>query len=593
MRLLLRVGRVLLCVTPLVGTFAASPACYSAGAGSAPPPNRFYFPVGLAVSGGGRILYAVNSDFDLQWNGGTLQSYDLTNIRKDAASLVNWNVGIAGASLPALPFTGQAPKAPCVNGMLTFGTPLGESCAPPVDSSAKGYYRDSIVIGAFATDLQLMSPSWASYDRLFFPVRGTATLTFRDVPHDDSTQGPDFFCSVADHGCLVGSDPNSADNSRHVTMPGEPFGMALSQDRSVVAVTHQTATQTSLLTSLSAGTGSPPTMQFVLDGVPVGGNGIVAVPHDYDAVTACDDPKNPGNAGCLRPAFLQTSRSVAEIDLLRYYSDSGIPLDGGSSVGVSLQRPYLQRERAYALTANSIGSDSRGIVIDSTPRLVCKATGQSDLASCGRRPARVFFANRTPPSLVIGEIGETAPDGSYDADQLVITGQVPVDSGASRVYLAPILDRNGRFEMRVFVVCFDSADVFVFDPDALEAPGSHATPEQVIYTGAGTGPFGMAFDPMPPECVALSAIPKQSDMAAAWGATGPGDSNWASWRTTSCAKFPLPTSMTPERYRFGYIANFTQSFVQMIDLDASLSSAPYTFEQVVFTLGNPTRPKGQ
>src|SRR4051794_22088044 len=57
--------------------------CYSTGDGTPPPKSTFYFPVGLAVSAGGKVLYAVNADFDLQWNGGTLQSYDLNQIRQD------------------------------------------------------------------------------------------------------------------------------------------------------------------------------------------------------------------------------------------------------------------------------------------------------------------------------------------------------------------------------------------------------------------------------------------------------------------------------------------------------------------------------
>ena len=34
------------------------------------------------MSRGGNVLYAVNSDFDLQWNGGTIQSLDLHLIRR-------------------------------------------------------------------------------------------------------------------------------------------------------------------------------------------------------------------------------------------------------------------------------------------------------------------------------------------------------------------------------------------------------------------------------------------------------------------------------------------------------------------------------
>src|SRR5579863_2970730 len=64
------------------------PSCYSTGDGTQPPPESFYFPVGLAVSHGGNVLYVANSDFDLQWNGGTIQSYDLDQIRVDAATVV-------------------------------------------------------------------------------------------------------------------------------------------------------------------------------------------------------------------------------------------------------------------------------------------------------------------------------------------------------------------------------------------------------------------------------------------------------------------------------------------------------------------------
>src|SRR5262249_35185735 len=156
-----------------------------------------------------------------------------------------------------------------------------------------------------------------------FPVRGTATLTYADVGHDDpdptkclaptiAASDPRYlFCDPRDStgrcsgAFQIGSDPNSTGNTRHVTMPGAPFGMALSQDRTAVAVTHQTDTKTSLLMSGIDTSMTYPTMQFVLDGLPQGGNGIVAVPHDYDAVTACDDPNNFGISSlkCVRPAF--------------------------------------------------------------------------------------------------------------------------------------------------------------------------------------------------------------------------------------------------------------------------------------------------
>src|SRR5678816_3359143 len=73
-----------MCIRDRLTTVLALSSCYTAGQGTAPPDKAFYFPVGLAVSKGGNVLYAVNSDFDLQWNGGTLQAYDLDLIRQHA-----------------------------------------------------------------------------------------------------------------------------------------------------------------------------------------------------------------------------------------------------------------------------------------------------------------------------------------------------------------------------------------------------------------------------------------------------------------------------------------------------------------------------
>src|SRR5580658_3719048 len=88
-RLVLQAALVVPCAASLC---LLSPACYPGGAeGTDPPTTTFYFPVGLAVSPGGNVLYVANSDFDLQWNGGTIQSYDLFRLRHDAAELIGAN----------------------------------------------------------------------------------------------------------------------------------------------------------------------------------------------------------------------------------------------------------------------------------------------------------------------------------------------------------------------------------------------------------------------------------------------------------------------------------------------------------------------
>jgi hypothetical protein len=527
--------------------------CYDTGDGSAPPLDQFYFPVGLKVSHGGNVLYAANSDFDLQFNGGTLQSYDLRAIRAAVLDEI--------AHLPP-----GCPDNPPVFAPTGGRQPLGETCAPPHDS--RTFFRDSAVIGAFATDLLLSKPpaelndrdvvadatgkvpfTETSTDRLFMPVRGNATLTWadvvRDIPGDDNPdlaafrlqcgQGADRRCDARHQ---AGEDANEPGNTRNITLPGEPFGAAISEDGKSLVMTHQNEPKTTLFsTGLSRiAPTTDPAIQFVVEQVPVGGVGIAAVPHPRAAFDG-----TPPHA-----AFLETSRAIPEITLIRRYPDEV----GG--VGPSVNRPFLDVEAAFPITVSAGGNDSRGIAIDDTPRLRCKAQGGPEKA-CARKPARAFIVNRAPPMLLVGEVGREELDGTYDPDRLTLEAGPSLYAGASQVFLAPIVNSAGLFELRAFIVCYDASVVIVYDPDARVV-------EQIIRVAPG--PFAMAFDPFDLEKVATHAPVTP----------GPND----------------PAAKRP--YRFGYLASFTQSFVQVIDLDNQAS--PGTYERVVFTLGRPTNPKG-
>ena len=587
-------------VLPLAVSVGVTGACYSAGDGTAPPPNSLYFPVGLDVSVGGNVLYVANSDFDLQFNGGTIQSYDLNAIRQDVLR------AIIDPTDPNLPLVrpghveGDPAGDPCPYDSPVYRTdgsgfrqPLGETCAPPVNSQA--YVKDSVTIGAFATDLQVFhcekvptvatqygveAPCDQDGSRLYVPVRGDASLTWADIPADASATVPQtsgflLDCAQSTNGGHCTTDHSAGNNSeepgntRNLTMPGEPFGMAIGQDGQSIVITSQTDTKVSLLWSgdtFEADTTAPttsipnhPALEYLLDGLPTGGNGIVTVPHDR--ALSCPD----GSCTAPRPAFVLTSRNYAELHLLRYYSDDGSSPGPSANLPTNF-RPYLLNEAKIPITANAIGTDSRGIVIDRTPRLACKARIRATIAptdpafavqmkACAQTPARVFIANRAPASVLVGEIGAVAADGSYDADALSLFGNIPLSAGPSKVYLAPIVDENGNYALRLFIVCFDSATLFIYDPDAQQV-------ENVIRVAPG--PFAMTFDPFRMEDVAARiAVPPDTRI------TGQG----------------------LLRYRFGYIASFTESFVQVLDLDNSRADKS-TFEIPVFTLGSPTLPKG-
>ena len=601
-----------------VGTLAAV-ACYSTGDGTNPPFERLYFPVGLAVSQAGSTLYVVNSDFDLQYNAGTVQSYDLSLMRQDAVKLVLDRVLPSDSNVEA----GKLPDAACPytypdgpvsipdpnNSTGYYGgpgqLPIGQACAPPVRSSY--YCRGEVYIGAFATDIQMS----ITKDRLFIPVRGNASLTWVDVDNDtlggaanpytlNCQQDRKNFCANT-----AGNNSDEQGNTRILTLPGEPFGMAQTDDGTAIALTHQNQTETSLLLSgIPLGHPSPisgatklsdlqsdrrnPSLQFIVGNMPTGGIGLAAIPHDPAAT--------PGVG--VRPAFLQTSSAVPEVDLLRYYTDESyqpsldagadvvftpVPVadDAGALVGSSNLRPFLQKEAAYTVGVNSSGANSRGIAIDPTPRIVCEQTllqGDPTITpsdpryiACAQLPARVFIANRSPATLILGQIGGF-PNGNptYDPDYFSIYGNVPLTAGPSNVYLAPIVDGSGHYALRVFVVCFDSQVIVVWDPDAQRV-------ENVIRTGPG--PFAMAFDPFDLTQVAMHAAV-------------PFDSN----SPEPLQGGALDGQPSLRTYRFAYIASFTDSYLQVLDLDQSfqdkrLQGVP-TFETVVYQVGEPTVPKG-
>jgi hypothetical protein len=101
----------------------------------------------------------------------------------------------------------------------------------------------------------------------------------------------------------------------------------------------------------------------------------------------------------------------------------------------------------------------------------------------------------------------------------------------------------------------------------------------------------MAFDPFSLDDVAQRKLvpgdPRQQDA----------DLKSAGIDISSSANGPASL----KRYRFAYVASFTDSYLQVIDLDDSVvepcpgaptESCNVTFERPVFTLGLPTLPKG-
>ncbi len=489
----------------LLGLGATLAGCYLSDAGLPPPTNVPYFPTSLAVSKGRTTLYVVNSDFDLQYNAGTVEAFDLAKLRPELRGL--------SQSLNAGKSAGEACAAANLdvnsNEILSPGPCTGFPLPYPSNSK-----RNTATIGAFATDSVLVQNPNDEGARLFITVRGDPSITWFDLVDDRKSPGAspcadgDLFCiqcgqdpttQRCDDSHRIGLDPD--DNLRFLTLPVEPQGIDASDDTRALVVAHQTTQTVSLSENLWA-TGANgdtvpqrPVLQYYLGNLGVGPTAVAHIPRPALVVasakaTSSDPDSFPPMT--YDPSFLVTYNQTAELDLFGYHDD-------GTS---SPRRPFLTRTSITPVNVNSSGKDSRGITIDPTDRQLCEAAcaasdppTQADLdclAACVEIPLGLYIANRAPPSLIVGRVRSVVVDSDaflgtqaavIDTPEIIDT--VPLAQGPSRTVLGQVINSQGVLERRIFSVTFDSRFVYSYDPVAQRV-------DSVIYTGRG--PHGIAFD---------------------------------------------------------------------------------------------------
>ncbi len=563
----------------IAATFGlALSSCFSPGDGQAPPLDRLYFPTGLALDssaqnerGEPRFLYVASSDFDLQFRSSSLISYDLDRIRSVVPRSCSTDADCDSGACDDDPTrgNGQVPSYLCLTAgddrpcgafpehsgadkLLYPGRCGSIDPAAPQDRSPS-LFVDMVGIGAFATDIVIRNnptltaaaqvKDATSYPgRLFVPVRGDATLHWIDL--NDGK----FVCGQSDTddgSCNAQHRAGNSvfDNTNQLRLPAEPFGVDATADGQYIAVTNQTTGSVSLFSNDWSPNGGP-RLESILGGLPSAPVALAALPTPVPA----NETASPG--------FLVAYRNAAQVDLLRVRSDLADTPDSAIS---AYPRYVLTRAGSTAISANSLGFDSRGLAIDNSERsqdyAACRqAQGCANLAHADR-PAcdtacaqsapqpSVYIANRAPSSLLVGGL---TPDFSYLAGSSELPAfidSVALTSGPSRVALGNVKvpatasnavgddGKNGgpyRFERRVFVVCFDSRRIFVYDP-------KRRVVEAIVETGRG--PFALAID----------------------GQRG-----------------------------LGYVAHFTDSYLGVISLDQRF---PQTYASVVASIGVPSPPR--
>jgi len=561
-------------------------SCFSPGDGEPPPLQSIYFPTGLALdtppdanpadpnAPKAEHLFVASSDFDLQYRASALASYDLEKVESALPVACNTDADCTGdrvgnrdglvCDTPSAQVPSLNPSYFCVPEMATTPCAHGERSAADQllytgrcnSIPTSDVIADTVEIGAFATDLVFRNrPASANADmqahdyvgRLFSPVRGDATLHWIDVNGGALDCGQS---NTSDGSCdahhRIGDDEDT-ESPNSLREEPEPFGIAVDDQAANIAVTSQTTGSVSLFVNHWDTTLGYPELVSIVGGLPSAPVGVAALP------TPLPTPST------YEPGFLVVYRNAAQVDLLRVHQTTP---DEHSIIDGEYYRRTLTRAGTALITANSVGSDSRSIVIDDGAReaayAACDAAncaGKQDTAdgaalsecramyaSCYQKgpTPNVYVANRTPASLLVGSF---TPDPAYAAGSSELpafTDSLPLTLGPSRVILGKVRvpsnapnatpDPSGSYvlEQRVFIVCFDSRKIFVYDPQ-------RRLLESIVSTGRG--PFALAVD---------------------------------------------------EARGRAYLAHFTDSYLGVISLDQRF---PQTYAAIVASIGVPTQPR--
>lgn len=494
----------LFCVALFGGCFAGSDKLV-------PPNEDLYFPTAVAVSPGRTTLYVANSDFDLQYSGGTIQALNLVPVGDQPG------IRDIAASLAAKIADGASPDEACgAIGTKPNGNPsLHPGPCEPLDVSP--FVQAYAGVGAFSSGITLVPRQGQPGLRLFLAVRGDPSVTFFDVADDRDPAAvvapcDGAFClscadDGAEHRC---SDRNRIGENiftsqRGLLMPTEPTGVASAVHAAgdAIVMPHQTTATASLVvnhwptTPSAGGAGdnqpfaSTPSLEFLLEQLPEAPTGIAAIPPP--ALVQLTNL-------AYQPGFVIGHRAVPSLTVVRYVDDAG----------AAPPRPFLLRSDDIAVTLSNDGSDSRGMAFDTSARDACEATCfaelcpdggdacsfdvglQTCLLGCAETPVGFYLANRAPASLLVGSlVVEPSFEGTKLTglrEKITLDESVALPLGPSAVGVGQVVGADGTLEPRVFVVSFDARFVSVYDP------GLHRI-ETSIRTGRG--PFGLAFDTDP------------------------------------------------------------------------------------------------
>ena len=493
----------------LFGAVVAS--CFTGSEGLVPPTDAFYFPTAVAVSPGRETLYVVNSDFDLQYNGGTLFALNLGSA-SGASGLAKEGTRAAAELVAIAIADGRSPAQVC---SVIGATPNDNDTLHPGPCeaiAAAPFVRAFATIGGFGTGLRFVGNERGPGLRLFASVRGDPSITYFDITDDR----PGFSGGVApcdDAVCLVcGGDgdenrcarshrigENLFTSQRGLLLPPEPVSLAsvTTPFGDAIVSTHQTENSAGLGVNRWAATPelaeqatpfvTTPSLEYVLPELADAPTGVTAIP----APRLVSESKL-----AYAPGFVLTHRASPTLTIVRFEADEF----------ASPPRPFIAVSDTVAVALTNDGSDSRGVAIDDTERRACEdvceaacgANCASDagytgcLTDCLDIPMGFYLTNRRPSSLIIGKVQTEVvkEDGLVTSvrETVSLDESLPLPLGALSVGIGSIIDTDGNIATRIFASSFDSKFISIYDPVLRRI-------ETTIRTGRGPQAFAFDTDP--------------------------------------------------------------------------------------------------
>jgi hypothetical protein len=475
-------------------------ACGLNQEGVAPPNNTFFYPSAATLDRSAGWLYVANSNADLRYNDGTLVMVNVGDTQADGVIPPDPVLDPSGQPLPIFSAAadrtvraaqwGPCPAGDYVNTPRTLSKNLSDvhfCCWDNIDVNIlncdeRAYIpaNSSVRIGSFTanivrqerkcavddqgnpcdcTDLSANDPP--PDDRLYLAVRGDTSLTYIDASrvdtHDTMGDLPTLNCSSPtgsfavcdDDHRFTGATPGLAtitpsDNPPSIPFPNEPYALAVDDTQGLLFVGH-----------LTGDTSHSYTGGYSLFDIAPQGD-IPAIPPPV-FISPFPSPFPANASGLVGITTLKQANPTSSVVYAtsRYLSQvEGLSTLGACPIPGLRKRDVVGAPNGELYDTRLIGAETRGIEFVSPD------------PSNSNAPLRPFVLQRTPPALVM-------------FDGTLAVSALETCQGPTFLYKS-----DAGIGDRLFVNCFDTGEVYVFDPTV---PRLEAT-----FT-VGRGPAGMIF----------------------------------------------------------------------------------------------------